>query len=74
MELSANARAVLERRYLRKENGKLVETPEEMLHRVAQYVAGIEKTAFDTSEAEISELTSVFYAVMDEKRPYERRF
>jgi ribonucleoside-diphosphate reductase alpha chain len=68
MELSANARAVLERRYLRKENGKTVETPEDMLRRVAQYVADIEKAAFDTSEAEIQELTGAFYAVMDEKK------
>lgn len=68
MELSANARAVLERRYLRKENGKLVETPEEMLRRVALYVAGIEKTAFETSEAEIHELTEAFYIIMNEKK------
>lgn len=68
MELSANARAVLERRYLRKENGKTVETPEDMLRRVAQYVAGIEKAAFDTSEAEIRELAGAFYAVLDEKK------
>jgi ribonucleoside-diphosphate reductase alpha chain len=68
MELSANARAVLERRYLRKENGKLVETPEDMLHRVAQSIAGIEKTAFDISDAEILEITDAFFAMMNEKK------
>jgi ribonucleoside-diphosphate reductase alpha chain len=68
MELSANARAVLERRYLRKENGEIIETPEEMLRRVAQYVAVIEKAAFETSETEISELTDAFYTIMDEKK------
>ena len=36
MELSANARTVLERRYLKKEEGKPVETPEDMLRRVAE--------------------------------------
>jgi ribonucleoside-diphosphate reductase alpha chain len=68
MEFSANARAVLERRYLRKENGKIMETPEDMLRRVAHYVAGIEKTAFGASETEIRELSEAFYAVMDEKK------
>lgn len=68
MELSANARAVLERRYLRKENGKTVETPEDMLRRVAQSIAGIEKEAFGTSDAEIHELTGAFYTMMAEKK------
>ena len=67
MELSANARAVLERRYLRKENGKLMETPEDMLRRVARSIAGIEK-AFEVSDEEIHELAGAFYAIMDEKK------
>jgi len=38
--LSANARAVLERRYLTKDGeGRVVETPEEMFRRVAHHVA-----------------------------------
>jgi ribonucleoside-diphosphate reductase alpha chain len=43
MELTENARIVLERRYLRKdESGKVIETPEEMLRRVAGVIASAE--------------------------------
>ncbi|MFY9525801.1 MAG: ribonucleotide reductase N-terminal alpha domain-containing protein, partial [Limnochordia bacterium] len=35
MILTENARTVLERRYLKKEGDVVVETPEEMLRRVA---------------------------------------
>ena len=68
MELSANARAVLERRYLRKEDGKVVETPEAMLSRVARSVAAIEITAFNTPEAELAEVTEAFFQIMDQKK------
>ncbi len=68
MDLSANAKAVLERRYLRKEAGKPVETPEEMLQRVAQHIAAIEGTAFNTPESEISEITTAFFEIMDRKK------
>ena len=68
MELSVNARAVLERRYLRKEDGKVVETPEAMLSRVARSVAAIEITAFSTPEAELAEVTEAFFQIMDQKK------
>lgn len=42
--LSDNARTVLEKRYLKKdENGKVIETPEEMFFRVAQNIGSAEK-------------------------------
>ncbi len=42
-ELSANAREVLERRYLSRDAaGRVIETPETMWRRVAQFVAGAE--------------------------------
>lgn len=42
--LSDNARTVLEKRYLKKdENGKVIETPEEMFFRVAENIASAEK-------------------------------
>ncbi|MFC2001169.1 vitamin B12-dependent ribonucleotide reductase [Chloroflexota bacterium] len=41
--LTENARHVLERRYLKKDKqGNVIETPEEMLHRVAQAIASAE--------------------------------
>ncbi|MDN5347376.1 MAG: ribonucleoside-diphosphate reductase alpha chain [Clostridia bacterium] len=43
LNLTRNARIILEKRYLRKEKGKPVETPEEMFRRVAKAVAGAEK-------------------------------
>lgn len=42
LELSANARTVLEKRYLVKEEGQVVETPEDMFRRVAQNIAQAE--------------------------------
>lgn len=65
MRLSENARTVLERRYLRKEAGQLVETPEEMLRRVAKNIAGVE-TAFGKKPKEIGRIEEDFYRLMDE--------
>ena len=42
MELTANARTVLEARYLRRENGQIVETPEELFRRVARNIAAVD--------------------------------
>lgn len=43
MLLSDNARTVLERRYLAKVNNEIVETPKDMLHRVAKNIAQFEE-------------------------------
>ncbi|HOB35378.1 MAG: vitamin B12-dependent ribonucleotide reductase [Firmicutes bacterium] len=61
MELSENARTVLERRYLRKENGKVVETPEEMFRRVAENIAMAEEN-YDGARRE--EWAEKFYELM----------
>lgn len=42
MKITANARTVLERRYLAKVDGQVVETPEDMVRRVAKNIASIE--------------------------------
>jgi ribonucleotide reductase alpha subunit len=43
MQLSKNALTVLEKRYLKKADGEVVETPEDMLHRVAGQYCGCGK-------------------------------
>lgn len=68
MEISANARAVLERRYLRKEDGQVIETPEDLLRRVAESIAAIEITAFEADETVTKELAESFFKIMDTKK------
>lgn len=68
MEISANARAVLERRYLRKENGKVIEEPEDLLRRVAENIAAVEKTAFGADETTTKELAEAFFRIMDQRK------
>lgn len=65
MKLTDNARLILEKRYLRKENGLPVETPEEMFLRVARAVAGAEKE-FDPQlpPDKLEEYTQRFYELM----------
>lgn len=68
MEISANARAVLERRYLRKENGKVIEIPEDLLRRVAESIAVVEVTAFGAEQTETAQLAESFFKIMDQKK------
>ena len=63
IELSPNALKVLQRRYLRKgEDGELLETPEEMFHRVARAIASAE--LIHDSGANVEEWESTFYDLM----------
>ncbi|MDI6723764.1 MAG: adenosylcobalamin-dependent ribonucleoside-diphosphate reductase [Methanobacterium sp.] len=63
MELSTNARKVLERRYLIKdEEGKVVESPAEMFNRVAYSVAKMDLK--HDENADIESLTDEFYQLM----------
>jgi ribonucleoside-diphosphate reductase alpha chain len=65
MNISQNARLVLERRYLNKDiQGNLLETPEEMLKRVAKAIASVE-TKYD-KEAEVSHVEEEFFHMMDD--------
>jgi ribonucleoside-diphosphate reductase alpha chain len=65
IELSANALRVLQRRYLKKgENGELLETPEEMFHRVANAVAQAERLY--NPAAPVEEWEATFYEFMTE--------
>ena len=59
MALGDNARAVLARRYLRREGGQVVESPDEMFARVARHVAGAE-AAHGAGPAEVARLADRF--------------
>ena len=64
LRLSENALKVLQRRYLRKdEEGRIVETPDEMFHRVADAIASAE-LLYGASEAEVKKLREQFYEIM----------
>lgn len=61
--LSKNAKTVLERRYLRKDQeGRVVETPADMFRRVAAAIADADRKF--NSNADTAALTEQFYAVM----------
>jgi ribonucleoside-diphosphate reductase alpha chain len=63
IELSANALKVLQRRYLKKgENGELLETPEEMFHRVARAIAQAERLY--NPAAPVEQWEDTFYELM----------
>lgn len=67
MEFSPNAVKVLEKRYLAKdENGKLIETPQEMLNRVAHVIAQADKN-YD-KKADLAAIEEKFYDMMAELR------
>jgi len=64
LKLSENAIKVLERRYLKKdEQGKVIETVEEMFLRVAKAIARADKY-YGKSELEIENLERSFYQIM----------
>nr|MBN2277147.1 vitamin B12-dependent ribonucleotide reductase [candidate division Zixibacteria bacterium] len=63
-QLSENSLKVLERRYLKKDdNGQVVETPEELFHRVARAIAEPEKK-FGASTEETHAIEDSFYDMM----------
>ncbi len=63
INLAENALRVLERRYLKKDNkGQVIETPEEMFHRVAQAIASAE-LIYDP-KANVKAREAEFYQLM----------
>ncbi|MBW2200788.1 MAG: adenosylcobalamin-dependent ribonucleoside-diphosphate reductase, partial [Deltaproteobacteria bacterium] len=65
MDLSENAKTVLERRYLKKdEKGKVVEAPGQMFRRVAHHIAKAEKKYGDASHGK--KIEEIFYKMMTE--------
>ncbi len=64
MKLTETARRVLEKRYLLKKDGKIVETPEQMFRRVARCIAGVERK-YGKSDSFIEKLEEDFYKLMN---------
>ena len=64
MILSNSARTVLERRYLKKQDGKIIEAPEDMLRRVAQNITSVE-AYYGRTELEMRQIEDMFYEAMD---------
>lgn len=65
LKLSENSLRVLEKRYLKKdENGKVVETPQEMFTRVAKTIAAADRI-YRRSEDEIHSLEKKFFTMME---------
>ncbi len=63
VHITENARRVLERRYLKKDSqGQVIETPEDMLHRVAQTIASAELT--HDPKADVKARADEFYQLM----------
>ena len=63
-QISSNARTVLERRYLKKDDdGKPVETPHQLFERVARAIASAE-TAYGAGDAEVEKTAIKFYEMM----------
>jgi ribonucleoside-diphosphate reductase alpha chain len=62
--LSENARKVLEKRYLKKDDdGKVIETPEDMFRRVAKNIATAD-SYYGKNAAEVSETEERFFRMM----------
>ncbi len=63
-QVTANAKVVLERRYLKKDDsGKPIETPRELFERVARAIATAEKN-YGKSDAEAEKIAEKFYEMM----------
>jgi len=62
--LTPNARVVLAKRYLKQENGQVVETAEDMLYRVASVIAEIEEDKYGKGKEETGALAKEFYTMM----------
>ncbi len=65
--VTENAKTVLERRYLKKdETGKICETPEQMFRRVAGHIAQAEENY--NKKADVKKIQDQFYSLMSEFR------
>jgi ribonucleoside-diphosphate reductase alpha chain len=63
-KLSENAKVVLEKRYLAKdESGNVIETPEEMFHRISKFIASADRI-YGKGDDEVNRTATDFYEMM----------
>ena len=63
-QITSNAKTVLERRYLRKDDrGKPIETPRQLFERVAKAIAAAERN-YGKSDADVERVAEKFYEMM----------
>ncbi len=62
--LTPNARVVLEKRYLKQEKGKVAESAEDMIFRVASVIAEVEEERYGKGKRETQALAKEFYTIM----------
>lgn len=66
MELTKNAKTVLEKRYLKRIEGKPAESPQDLLWRVAQNIAEADKN-YNQSQKRVQNTAREFFDLMDQK-------
>ncbi|NLY55355.1 MAG: vitamin B12-dependent ribonucleotide reductase [Firmicutes bacterium] len=64
VKLSQNALNVLEKRYLKKVDGKVVETPDELFERVAENIASVEGACYGKDPATVEAIKQQFLEIM----------
>jgi ribonucleoside-diphosphate reductase alpha chain len=65
VELTPNALTVLERRYLAREDGRIVELPEDLFRRVAQNIADVDRIHYGKPAKAVKKLAGEFRAMME---------
>lgn len=64
LQISQNARKVLQRRYLLKDTqGRVIESPEDMFHRVARFIAAADQ-AYGASDEAVRSTADGFFEIM----------
>ncbi len=65
MELTDNAKMVMEKRYLKTKESGEKEAPEEMLARVSANIAQVEKDVYQKNDKQVTEVSGRFYDLMN---------
>jgi len=67
VKLTDSAKTVLEKRYLTKKDGEIIETPKEMIKRVSKNISKID-SQYGASKDEVKESEKAFFDIMWEQK------